>query len=398
MSVEDKPKKKLIFLVTEDWYFWSHRLPMARAARRAGFEVAVATRVTAHGERIRALGYTLHPLRWKRGRIGPVASVMAVIEIWRLYRRERPLVVHHVSLKPALLGGISARFAGVPLVVSMITGTGYLGGSPHVTARAIAVLARWLWPAILLGRNGRVVVQNGEDRRDFISLCPQAEPRIAVIPGSGVDTTHFAPAPEPAAPPVVAAYVGRMIAIKGVAVLVEAQQILRRRGMDLRLVLAGEADAENPSSIGRATLEAWSRLPGIIWRGRVEDIREIWRGAHIGVLASLGGEGLPKSLLEAASMTRPIVATDIAGSREIARNGINAILVPPGDAGALAEALAALAGDGGRRRRYGTAGRKLVEIGMSDQAIEAATENFYRALLSGIDQGPGKKVSIRPVR
>ncbi|HTC17524.1 MAG TPA: glycosyltransferase, partial [Stellaceae bacterium] len=143
MSVEDKPKKKLIFLVTEDWYFWSHRLPMARAARRAGFEVAVATRVTAHGERIRALGYTLHPLRWKRGRIGPVASVMAVIEIWRLYRRERPLVVHHVSLKPALLGGISARFAGVPLVVSMITGTGYLGGSPHVTARAIAVLARW---------------------------------------------------------------------------------------------------------------------------------------------------------------------------------------------------------------------------------------------------------------
>jgi glycosyltransferase involved in cell wall biosynthesis len=183
----------------------------------------------------------------------------------------------------------------------------------------------------------------------------------------------------------VAAYVGRMIAIKGVAILVEAQQILRRRGMDLRLVLAGEADAENPSSIDRATLEAWSRLPGITWRGRVEDIREIWRGAHIAVLASLGGEGLPKSLLEAASTARPIVATDIAGSRDIARNGINAILVPPGDAGALAEALAALAGDGERRRRYGTAGRKLVEIGMSDQAIEAATETFYRALLSGID-------------
>ncbi|HXP13136.1 MAG TPA: glycosyltransferase [Stellaceae bacterium] len=375
---------KLIFLVTEDWYFWSHRLPMARAARRTGFEVAVATRVTAHGERIRALGYALHPLRWRRGRIGPLASALDVIEIWRLYRRERPLAVHHVSLKPALLGGIAARLAGVPLVVSMITGTGYLGSSPRVSAKVIAFLARRLWPAILLRKNGRVIVQNEEDRLNLVALRPDAAPRITVIPGSGVDTIHFAPAPEPPAPPVVAAYAGRMIAIKGVAVLVEAQQILQRRGMDLRLVLAGEADAENPSAIDRVTLEAWSRLPGVTWRGRVEDIREIWRGAHIAVLASLGGEGLSKSLLEAAAMGRPIIATDIAGSRDIARNGVNAILVPLGDAGALAEALAGLAGDAERRRRYGAAGRKLVESRLSDNAIETATETLYRALLASI--------------
>src|ERR1700683_1166628 len=162
MSVEAKPRKKLIFLVTEDWYFWSHRWPMARAARRAGFEVAVATRVTAHGDRIRGLGYALHPLRWKRGRIGPVASALAVIEIWRLYRREPPLVVHHVSLKPALLGGISARLAGVPLVVSMITGMGYLGGSPHFPARGIAALARWLWPAIVRRRKRTRIVPHRE--------------------------------------------------------------------------------------------------------------------------------------------------------------------------------------------------------------------------------------------
>src|SRR5579862_3653695 len=130
MSADGKPK--LIFLVTEDWYFWSHRLPMARAASAAGFEVAVATRVNAHGERIRGLGYALHPLRWKRGRNGPLASALAVLEIWRLYRRERPLLVHHVSLKPALLGGIAARLAGVKLVVSMITGSGYLGSSPRL--------------------------------------------------------------------------------------------------------------------------------------------------------------------------------------------------------------------------------------------------------------------------
>src|ERR1700722_4534502 len=114
------PRPKLIFLVTEDWYFWSHRLPMARAAREAGFEVAVATRVAAHGERIRDAGFGLHPPRWRRRSLGPWASLAAIAEIRRLYRRERPLIVHHVALKPALLGGIAAWLVGLPAVVSMI--------------------------------------------------------------------------------------------------------------------------------------------------------------------------------------------------------------------------------------------------------------------------------------
>jgi glycosyltransferase involved in cell wall biosynthesis len=380
MSVDSRDKKKLIFLVTEDWYFWSHRLPMARAASRAGFEVAVATRVNAHGDRIRELGYALHPLRWQRGRISPWASALAVIEIWRLYRREKPLIVHHVSLKPALLGGIAARLAGVKRVVSMITGTGYLGSAKRVPARIIAGLARLLWPAILLSRRGWVIVQNEEDRRYFAALRPEAAPRIVVIPGSGVDTVRFSPIPEPHAPPTVAAYAGRMIAIKGVADLVAAQQILRQRGLDLRLVLAGDVDAENPSSFRRDDLEAWNRLPGVSWRGRIDDISALWREAHIAVQASLGGEGLPKSLLEAASMARPIVATDVPGNRDIARDGVNAILVPPGDAHALATALATLAGDAERRRLYGAAGRKLVESLFSERHIEAATEAFYRGL------------------
>src|SRR5208282_6818691 len=125
MSVETGDKRRLIFLVTEDWYFWSHRLPMARAARKAGFEVAVATRVTAHGERIRKAGFALHALNWRREELGPWASLKAIIEIYRLYRRERPVLVHHVALKPAFLGGIAALLARVPAMVSMIAGAGY---------------------------------------------------------------------------------------------------------------------------------------------------------------------------------------------------------------------------------------------------------------------------------
>jgi glycosyltransferase involved in cell wall biosynthesis len=374
-------RSKLIFLVTEDWYFCSHRLPMARAARDAGFDVAVATRVTAHGDAIRAAGFTLHPLRWKRRTIGPLASLAAIAEVWRLYRRERPLVVHHVSLKPALLGGIAARLAGVPAAVGMVTGMGYLGGSERRAARLLARIVDAIMPWALFGRRGRVIVQNDEDRQALAALCPDQAAQIVLIPGSGVDLARFAPAPEPPAPPVTVAYAGRMIAIKGVATLVAAQQRVRARGIDLRLVLAGDTDDENPSAIDRATLVRWAKLPGVAWLGRRDDVRPVWRDAHIAALASLGGEGVPKSLLEAAAMGRPIVATDIAGMRTIAQPDVNAILVPPGDDAALADALATLASDAALRQRLGAAGRKLVEHGLSDTAIADATRTLYAELL-----------------
>ncbi|HUZ75062.1 MAG TPA: glycosyltransferase family 4 protein [Stellaceae bacterium] len=383
---------KLIFLVTEDWYFWSHRLPMARAARDAGFAVAVATRVTAHGERIRAEGFALHPLRWRRGSRGLLASLAAIIEIGRLYRRERPLVVHHVALKAALFGGIAARVAGVPGVVSMIAGTGYLASASGLRARLAARLLRRLWPILLLRRGNRVIVQNEEDRTALAARRPEAAWRIAIIAGSGVDLAHFRPASEPPAPPVVIAYAGRMIAIKGVAVLVAAHALLQQRGLPVRLVLAGAPDPENPSAIDRATLTRWATQPDVTWLGHQDDVRAVWRDAHIAVLASLGGEGLPKTLLEAAAMGRPIVATDVPGTRSIARDGENAMLVPPGDAAALADALAVLAGDPEQRRRYGAASRALVENGFSEAAIGAATVALYDALCDeiGAGAGPGK--------
>lgn len=371
---------RLLYLVTEDWYFWSHRLPMARAAQRAGFAVAVATRIGVHGERIRAEGFALHPLRWRRGSSGLWASLAAIAEIARLYRRERPDLVHHVALKPAVLGSIAALVAGVPAVVNAVTGFGFVASSPSLRARLLrrpvsAVLAR-----LIERRNSRVIVQNEDDRRLLLALNPEAADRISVIRGSGVDLARFAPQPEPPAPPVVAGFAGRLLADKGIATLIEAQQRLRRRGVDLRLAVAGTADPENPSSIDSTTLARWRDLPGISWLGQVEDVRELWRDVHIAVLSSRR-EGLPMSLLEAAAMARPLVATDVPGCREIARDGVNALLVPPDDADALAAALERLAGDAALRRRFGEASRALVETDLAAEAVGAATVALYRRLL-----------------
>ena len=376
-------RPKLIYLVTEDWYFWSHRLPMARAAQHAGFDVAVATRVAAHGERIRAEGFALHPLRWRRRDIGPWASLRAVGEVYRLYSRERPLLVHHVALKPAVLGSVAALLAGVPAVVNAVTGVGFVASSPSLRARLLRRPMDFALARLLERPNSRVIVQNEDDRALLLSLRSGADERIVVIRGSGVDTTHFRATPEPPVPPVTAGYAGRMLADKGVAVLVEAQQSLRRRGGDLRLVLAGTPDPENPSSIDAATLAAWRALPGITWLGEVDDIRTLWSIAHIAVLPSRR-EGLPKSLLEPAAMGRPLIATDVPGCREIARDGVNALLVPPDDAGALAAALERLADDAELRRRFGAASRALVESELAADAVGAATVACYRSLLRAL--------------
>lgn len=379
MTASARPK--LIFLVSEDWYFWSHRLPMARAARAAGFDVAVATRVAAHGERIRQEGFELHALRWRREQLGPWASLAAIAEIYGLYRRERPRIAHHVALKSALLGGIAALLARVPAVVSMIAGTGYGGVDTRWHVRAISVGLRFLWPALLLRRNCRVIVQNDEDRFAIAALQPHSAERIVVIRGSGVDLDHFGPLPEPPAPPIIVAYVGRMIAIKGVALLVAAHQTLRNRGVEVRLTLAGKPDPSNPTSLDDDQLAAWAKLPGIVWLGHQDDVRAVWATAHIAVLASLGGEGLPKTLLEAAAVGRPIVATDVPGTRDIARAGVNALLVRSGDLVALAAAIEQLAGDPALRQRFAEAGRRLVAGEYSDHAVEAATAALYRSLL-----------------
>ena len=371
---------KLVYLVTEDWYFWSHRLPMARAALAAGFDVGVATRVGAHGERIRAEGFALYPLSWRRGDFGPLAGLRAITEIYRLYRRERPALVHHVSVKPVVYGGLAAFAAGVPAVVSSLTGLGYALESSGPAARIARLPLTLALRLLLAWRQSVVVVQSQAHRAALLALASKAGGRIVVIRGSGVDTSHFAPIPDPPERPIAIGFVGRLLADKGVRVLIEAYRLLLARRAPVRLVLAGPPDPESPTSIPEDEIKGWLAIPGVTWLGQVSDVRDIWAQAHIAVLPSFH-EGLPKSLLEAAACARPIVATDIPGCREVAIAGVNALLVPVRDAAALADAIGRLARDEGLRRQLGSASRSVVEPDLSDTRIGAETVVLYRLIV-----------------
>jgi glycosyltransferase involved in cell wall biosynthesis len=378
-------RPKLLFLVTEDWYFCSHRLPVARAARAAGFEVVVATRVRAHGERIREEGFAVRAIAWRRRGDGLVGAGRAIAEIARLYRAEQPDIIHHVALKPVLFGGIARRLAfggsaDAPVVVDGIVGLG--SGFSHTS-----LAARLRQPPLGLGlrlttrRDGRwVVVQNQED---YTALAKtRIDPnRIAMIRGSGVDPTHFFPLPDPGSPTVTVALVSRMLRQKGVLDAVAAIRMLQARGLPVELLLAGPVDPDNRGSLTAELLTSLSAEPGVEWLGPVDDVREVWRRAAIAVLPSTYGEGVPKALLEAAACARPIVATDIPGCREVVRSGQTGTLVPPRDVSRLAAALAALAGDPARRASMGRAGRALVERDFAEEKIARETLAVYRAAL-----------------
>jgi glycosyltransferase involved in cell wall biosynthesis len=369
---------RLLYVVTEDWYFLSHRLPMARAAKAAGYDVHVATRINRGKEAIEAEGFTPHSLSWQRGSLSPTHSIAGVAELRKLLHALRPDILHNISLKPVLLGGIASLGLSSIAVVNSLTGLGTLFVGNHRKSELTRPLVVAALKALLKRPNVRTIVQNPDDKR-FVLGLGVPEGSVDLIPGSGVDLQHFTPLPEPP-PPVTAAYVGRMLADKGVLTLIEAYSLATSRGVKLQLLLAGDTDRENPGSLAPEQLREFASAFGIRWLGHVADIREVWERAHIAVLASRR-EGLPKSLLEAAACGRPMIATDTPGCREIAIQGKTALTFPVDDAAALAEAMTQMAGDAEMRARFGSAARALVEEKFSAEAIGKATVALYQSLV-----------------
>ena len=375
-------RRRLLFLVTEDWYFWAHRLTLARAARDAGYAVTVATRVDKLGGALEAEGFAVEPLAWIRGSINPLRLAADVVAIARLYRRLRPHIVHHVSLKPVVLGSFAALFCRGVAVLNALTGLGYTFTSRTLRARLLAGAVRAVLRPLLRRKATITLLENDDDRRVVVDTIGVPHAQTAVNRGSGVDLARFTEMPLPDGDPVTIACAARMLGIKGIGDLVAASRILQTQGISHRLVLAGDTDPENPDSITDATLRGWVERDGVEWLGHVSDVKGLWQRTDIAVLASLGGEGVPLSLVEAAACGRPLVATDVPGSRDIAQAGINALLVPPGDPAALAGALAQLIQDPELRRRFAAASRAIAASAFSSETIVAATLALYQRLLA----------------
>lgn len=378
MAKNDLAGRTLLYLVSEDWYFCSHRLPVARAARDSGARVVVATRLADDHRRILAEGFEAAHIPFDRSGLNPLRDFVTLRAIIACYRRYRPDLVHHVAAKPVLLGQIAAWICRVPAVVNAMAGMGFL----YIAQSRKAAFLRKIFETVIergMRRRGSVlIVQNADDAALFVARGIGAE-KIALIPGSGVDAVHFAPTPEPDGVPV-AVCVSRMLRDKGIGELVEAARILHDRGTSVRVRLVGGTDA-NPASIPPDLLATWKQEGIIDVAGPSRDVAGEYARAHIAVLPSYR-EGLPKSLLEAAACGRAIVTTDVPGCRAVCTDGENGLLVPARNSEALAAALARLAGEPDTRARMGTAGRRRVETEFAESIIAERTLGLYRSLIS----------------
>lgn len=372
----------LLFVVTEDWYFVSHRLPLAIAARDAGYRVAVATRVRDHGPQIIAAGIELLPLsRLRRSSLSPWRELMAVVELAGVMRRWRPEIVHLVALKPVVYGALAARLGGSGAArVNALAGLGFVFVQGRKLAQFLRPFVKLAFRWSLNGRRTVTIVQNPDDRDLLVREGLVAPSQVRLIRGSGVDLQRFRVTDPPPGRRVVL-LMARMLWDKGVADFVAAAKLVRERGVDARFILAGDPDPENPAAVPREKLQEWNDSGRVEWWGYRTDAAEVIAQATIVVLPSFYGEGVPKVLLEAAASARPMIATDMPGCREVVLEGTTGLLVPPRDAASLAAALLKLLAAPELCRELGRRARALAEAQFAVEAVTAATLDVYAEVL-----------------
>ena len=365
---------KLLFVVADDWYFLSHRLPLARAALREGFEVVVATRIGTKGQEIRDAGFRLIPLEHlKREKRSPLGELRAIRELTAIYRRENPDIVHHVALKPVLYGSIGAL--GLPLkIVNAFAGLGYLESSRSPKAMILRTII-WNMMRFLLNRpKAFTILQNFEDRDFAVNILGMSEENTEVIMGSGVDLELFRSSPQPSGVPIVM-LPSRLLWNKGVAEFVAAAELLTSTGVKARFVLVGDTDEGSPSAIPRSRIAEWNDSGSIEWWGKMNNMQEVIPQGSIICLPSYR-EGIPKVLIEAAACGRPIVTTDVPGCRDVVQHYVNGMLVPARNTDVLALTIRVLLGNSDLRARMGDAGRKIAAHFSQDVVIEKTLTRY----------------------
>jgi glycosyltransferase involved in cell wall biosynthesis len=316
----------------------------------------------------------------RRG-MNPVAELQTVLRLRRLYQAEKPDIVHHFTPKCILYGSLAARWSGVGAVVNSITGLGYLFAIDGWRGRLIRNLVSSFYRFALRGT--QVVFQNPEDMQMFADKGIVSPQTAGLIPSSGVDLDRLTPSPEPEGVPVVL-LAARLLWDKGVGEFVEAARLLAGRGIQVRFALAGRTDPGNPSSIPAARIASWRDERAIEWWGWQEDMPSALARSNIVCLPSYYREGVPRILVEAAACGRALIASDIAGCREIVRAGYNGLLVPTRDPQALADAICVLARDVALRGKMGANGHRLVQEHFSAEQVNRATLEVYaRATKAG---------------
>lgn len=351
--------KSILFIVNVDWFFVSHRLPIATSMIKRGVEVHLVSNFTVHQDYLEGLGIKTHPLAISRGGVALSEEFRSFYGLYRLVKNINPDLVHLVTIKPVLYGGLISRFLGIQKVVASISGLGFVFIDQSIKAKVIRKVSIFLYRLALSNKNITVIFQNMADKNFFIDNKIILNSQTILIPGSGIDLDHYRFTPEPNGVPVIM-LLARFLKDKGLIEFVEASRIVKVSFPEARFVLVGDFDSDNPNSILPNDLNRWVKLGLVENWGYSHNVFSTIRQSNLMVLPSYR-EGLPKSLIEAAACGRAVITTDVPGCRDAIVSGETGLLVNPKDSQMLADAILALLQDEQLRKQYGAAGRQLAE-------------------------------------
>jgi glycosyltransferase involved in cell wall biosynthesis len=369
-------RRKLLYLVSEDWYFMSHRLPLALAARDAGYEVVVATRVSSHRAAMEASGLRVVPLKhMKRSSADIFNELKCLSEIYAIIRKEQPTVLHAVAIKPVIYAAICGRLLKVPRLVAALGGLGSIFSDKGLKARFFKPLVKGLFRLLLNRANTKVILQNTHDFDVMKRECGLRDDNLVLVRGAGVDTDQYSESPIPGGVPVVM-LASRMIWPKGIQEFVDAAATLKQK-MDARFVLVGKPDLENSASVPESLLHQWNEGENVEWWGHRGDMADTLGQATLVCLPTYYGEGVPKILLEAMSLGRPIITTDMPGCRELVEDGRAGALVERRSAASLVNAIETLLASPERLTALGHQARERVVAEYGVQQVIDRTLSVY---------------------
>ncbi|MBI3558181.1 MAG: glycosyltransferase family 4 protein [Deltaproteobacteria bacterium] len=372
------PKKALLVSNT-GWYLYNFRRPLARGLRAAGVEPVFVAPADKYLEKLRLEGYRCIEINMDRAGVNPFTELRTLLALVAIYRGEKPVVVHHFTIKCVVYGSLAANISGAHAVINAITGLGHVFVSKEWKAFLVRPLVLPLYRLLLKQERGRVIFQNFEDLAVFQTHNLIVPERTVLIRGSGVDLSRFSPRARRDKSREVVLLVARLLAEKGIQEFVEAARLLRQRGSKAVFQIAGDRDPGNPSSISEPQLALWKAEGIVEFLGHVEGIEALIAEATLVVLPSYR-EGLPRTLLEAAAMGKPIVTTDVPGCREVVQDGQNGYLVPLKDVKAFANAIAKVLENPQLGQQMGERGRKKVVAEFDEKQVIAATLGVYKSL------------------
>ena len=368
----------LLIIVNNDWFFLSHRKDVAIGALNAGYDVTIVTRNNGHFDAIHSLGLKTIDLEMNPTGMNPVEELKTLWFLIKLYKKEKPDIVHQVGPKVNLWGTLAARIAGVPAVVNAVSGLGVIFDGKSTISKFMPTLYKWIHRG---KKNLQVIFQNDEDKGIYLKNGIVKEEQCRFIMGSGINLDEYGYTPEPESGRIKLLFTARMIKEKGVYQIIEAAKSLYSEYKDkIQFVLCGGLAEEGRANyIPKADLQPFENTDYFSWLGLRNDVLDQLKNCHIFIFPSYYREGLPKSCIEANAVGRPIITTDNVGCRDTVIDGYNGYIIPTEDSVALADRIVKLVNDKDLRIKMGINARKYAEEHFDIKDVVKLHLEFYEA-------------------